>query len=81
MIAKRVFVVSLVALAIATCAVVGFFAMGFLFFNYRGSGMDWMYPASRAFSKLWLVSAGTAAISGIITLTNRFQRRKNRTLG
>jgi hypothetical protein len=69
------FFISLVVLILATCGLIGFVTVAFMFFTYRGNGMDWIYPTSGVFTILWLGSAYTAVESGIKMLRDHFRRK------
>lgn len=65
---KRLFLLSIVGLAIAGCGFIAFVFVGFAFFTYQGNGMDWIYPVSGLFVMLGVASGFTACVSGVIAL-------------
>lgn len=68
MTALRLFFISLAALLLTTCGLAGIFVIGFRYFTYRGTGLDWIYPTGGLLAFAWLGSAFTAATSGIIAI-------------
>jgi hypothetical protein len=54
---QRMFMWSLIALAISICGLITICFVGFAFFTYQGNGMDWIYTAG---GSLILIALGSA---------------------
>ena len=58
----RNFVISILALLVTTGALIGLTLFSFANFNYRGSGLDWIYPTS-GFLMLGLIGSVAAVFA------------------
>lgn len=74
MTAVRLLAISLVVLFLATCGIIGFFVLSFAYFNYQGSGMDWIYPTSGLMILMWLGSVVMAVASRVEIAVERKRR-------
>jgi hypothetical protein len=75
---SRLFFLSLLGLVVATCGVVGFFYIGFRYFTYQGSGLDWIYPVGGSFFVMWFGSAAMARVSGVWAVARYLQRARKK---
>jgi hypothetical protein len=75
MTALRLFFISLVALCLATCGLVGIFIIALLYFTYQGTGLDWIYPTGGLLVFACFGSAFAAAASGVTAVAVAIRRK------
>lgn len=71
MTAARLFSISVCVFVAATCGLAGFFFLGFKYFTYRGTGLDWIYSAGGLCTFAMLVGGLVALASGVVAISQR----------
>jgi hypothetical protein len=72
---RRLLFWSLIGLAISVIGFFGIMFLGFAFFTYQGTGMDWIYPTGGLFVLVGFGSALTVVVSGVLAIKE--SREKN----
>ena len=76
MTAFRLFVISACVFLVSACGLLGVFFLGFRYFTYQGTRLDWIYPTGGLC--VWAMGASgfTALVSGVAAMAGGRMRRK-----